>query len=298
MNSPFHEGMIWDINKYIIPWLNDVGKNIQGKYGENAVDLAKGIDSTGTPIMKVGEKSIRADCSYSYVPARTVLPGLVVEVSWSGPPMKLRRKAIECIQESSGEIRTVVGFDFSGTFATWEKIMDQWDRTGMPQRGPACVIVWRAVFDRKTGQISLDGEGLPKMTESTYVFCDENGEANLEVRLGLKLQDVISERVLRDKKINRRELRDVELVIDSPTLLGFFDKQLERQKTHDDATRPEREQEEAEEHAKKEKANARRKVKQEKERINVPAIKHWVRKHTYKLRLTKARQQRTTSTHK
>ncbi len=125
--------------------------------------------------MKVGEKGLRADCSYRYIPAETHQPGLVVEVAWSQPTKKLRKKAKEFIQEIGGGIRTVVGLDFSGTYDTWDKIKDQWDRTGTPQRGPACVFVWRAVFDRQTGEISLDDEGQPKITESTHVFCNVHG---------------------------------------------------------------------------------------------------------------------------
>jgi len=292
MNSPFHEGMIVDINRCVIRWLDRILDNTLGEYTSKTVKIVGGIDPKGGRVLKVGEKDLRADCSYKYIPAGTNQPALVVEVAWSQSTKKLRKKAKEFIQESGGDIRTVVGLDFSGTYDTWDKIREQWDRTGTPQRGPACIFVWRAVFDRKTGRTSLDDEGQPKITESTHMFCDEHGEANLDERVCLGLQDIIPERVLREESIDRRDLRGVELVIDSPTLIRYFDKDLQDQKTFDDETKPERELKKAEKNAKKEKASAQQRAKQEKELEGVPSIKNWVQKHTYKLRLTEVRQRR------
>ncbi|KAI1426090.1 hypothetical protein F5Y12DRAFT_794818 [Xylaria sp. FL1777] len=246
MNSPFHEGMVVDINRCVIRWLDRILDNTLGEYTSKTVEIASGIDPKGSTILKVGEKDLRADCSYKYIPAKLNQPAMVVEVAWSQSTKKLRKKAKELIQETGGDIRTVVGLDFSGTYDTWDKIREEWDRTGTPQRGPARVFVWRAVFDRKTGQTSLDDEGQPKITESTHVFCDEHGEANLDERVSLGLQDIIPERALREENIDKRGLRGVELIIDSPTLMRCFDKDLEDQKIFDDQAKLKKKLKEAE----------------------------------------------------
>ncbi|KAI1346385.1 hypothetical protein F5Y01DRAFT_298020 [Xylaria sp. FL0043] len=292
MNSPFHESMIADINKCVILWLDRILQNTLGEYTSKTLEIVRCIDSKGGRVLKVGEKYLRADCSYKYRRTSISQPSLVIEVAWSQSTKKLRTKAREFIQESGGDIRTVVGFDFSGTHDTWDKIRQEWDRTGTLQPGPACVFVWRAVFDRKTGKISLDDEGQPKILENTHMFCDEHGETNIDERVCLRLQDMIPERVLREDNIDRRGLRGVELVIDPTTLMHYIDKGLEDQKAFDDETQPERDLEEAEINAKKEKTSAQRRAKQEKELEGVPSIRNWVKKHTYKLRLTEARQRR------
>ncbi|KAI0809607.1 hypothetical protein GGR55DRAFT_648610 [Xylaria sp. FL0064] len=226
MNSLFHECMIAGIDKCVILWLDRILQNTLGEYTSKTLEIVRGIDSTGGRILKVGEKYLRADCSYKYRRTSISQPSLVVEVAWSQSTKKLRTKAREFIQESGGDIRTVVGLDFSGTHDTWDKIRQEWDRTDTPQRGPARISVWRAVFDCKTGRISLDDEGQPKISESTHVFCDEHGEAAIDERVCLRLQDMIPERVLREDNIDRRGLRGVELVIDSTTLMHYIDKGL------------------------------------------------------------------------
>ncbi|KAK5635395.1 hypothetical protein RRF57_011107 [Xylaria bambusicola] len=292
MNSPFHEGIIVDINRCITRWLDHILDNNQAEYTSEIVKVVGGIGPKGSRVLKVGEKHLRADCSYKYSPARTIQPALVVEVAWSQSTKKLQKKAKELIQESGGDIRTVVGLDFSGTYDSWDKIKEQWERTGRTQRGPACVFVWRAVFDRKTGKTSLDDEGQPKITESAHVFCDEHGKVNLSEYVCLELQDFIQERALREEGLDRPSLREVELVIDSPTLMRYYDNELQDQKTFDDETKPERDMKEAEKNAKKEKASAQQRAKQEKELGSVAGIRSWFPKHTYKLRLTEARLRR------
>ncbi|KAI1292970.1 hypothetical protein F5Y03DRAFT_374947 [Xylaria venustula] len=291
MNSRFHESMIVDINRCVTGWLDRILDNTLGEYASKIVETVGRIDPQGGAVLKVGDKDLRADCSYMYT--GTTQPALVVEIAWSQTTKKLRKRAIEFIQESEGDIRTVIGLDFSGTHSTWNKIKEEWDRTGTPQHGPARVFVWRAVFDHETGRLSLDDEGQPEIAESTHEFCDENGEAKLDERVRLRLQDMIPERVLREESIDRRGLRGVELVIDSPTLMRYFEKDLQNQKIFDDETKPERDLKEAEKNAKKEKARAKWRQKQEKELEGVPSVRNWFSRHTYKLRLTEARQRRT-----
>ncbi|KAI0529812.1 hypothetical protein GGR58DRAFT_495567 [Xylaria digitata] len=258
MNSPFHEGMVSDINRCVTLWLDSVTENNLGEYTSKTAELVRNIRPRGGPLLRVGEKGLRADCTYRYLPMKAKGPGLVVEVARSQTTKRLRKKAKEYIQESDGNIRTVLGLDFSGTYNTWGKIRDQWDRTDTPQRGPACVFVWRAVFNRETGQVSLDDKGQPKITESMHVFCNEDGEANPDERVCLKVQDFIPETVLRDQNINRkRDLRGAELFIDSSTFMSYYHTCLEEQKIFDDEDKPGRELEEANRNAKKEKAMAR-----------------------------------------
>ncbi len=72
----------------------------------------------------------------------------------------------------------------------------------------------------------------------------------MDERVCLKLQDMIPERVLREENINEGGLGGVELVIDSPPLMRYFDKDLQDQKTFDDKTKLERQLKEAEKNAK------------------------------------------------
>ncbi|KAI8945157.1 hypothetical protein F4801DRAFT_569383 [Xylaria longipes] len=173
MNSTLHEGMVSDINRCVERWLERIEENSRGEYGTRTVETAGKIKSLGAAVIPLGEKTLRADCSYWYVLSGSVRLGMVVEVAWSQSTKKLRNKAIEFIQESGGDIRTVVGLDFSGTYDVWDKVKDQWDRTRISQRGPASVFVWRAVFDRRTGKAVLDDDGQPKITESVHVFSNE-----------------------------------------------------------------------------------------------------------------------------
>ncbi|KAI0425102.1 hypothetical protein F5Y09DRAFT_322529 [Xylaria sp. FL1042] len=293
MNSVFHEGMIADINRRVTGWLDHILKNERGEYTSKIVEIAGHLDPKGARTLQVGEKDLRSDCSYMYRPAIAELPALVVEVAWSQSTKKLRNKAKELIQESEGYIRTVVGFDFYGTYSTWDKIKEQWDRTGIPRRGPACVFVWRAVFDRKTGRVSLDDEGQPKITESTHVFCDEHGEANLDERVCLGLQDMIPERALREERIDRRGLRSVELVIDSTTLIHRFDRDLEDQKAYEDRKAGgDRKAREDQTMLEGEPGEAGNNAKKEKGVEGNSRIKNLFPRYSYKLRLTEARQRR------
>ncbi|KAI0460574.1 hypothetical protein F5B21DRAFT_452332, partial [Xylaria acuta] len=293
MNSPFHEGMISDINTCVDRWLGRIVENSRGEYATRTIETAGKIKSKGGRVVSLGEKNLRADCSYWYVLSGHTRLGMVMEVAWSQPTKKLRKKATEFIQESEGGIRTVVGLDFSGTYEVWDKVKDQWDRTGIPQRGPSKVFVWRAVFDRRTGNAVFDDDGQPKITESVHIFSNESGEPDLNERVCLKLEDMIPERAIREDEINRRKDMDgVELVIDSPTFLQYFDQELGCQKEFDDESKPARQLREAEKNVIKEAASNRRRAKQEKELKNVPKIKNWIQKHTYRLRQTKARQER------
>lgn len=253
MNCPLHEGMIADINRCMGRELDRIIGNARGEYTSKAVEIAGNIDFTGGRVLKVGEKDLRADCSYKYKYPKTNGPGLLVEVAWSQSTKKLRDKAREIIHGTEGNIRTVVRLDFSGTFDTWNKIREQWDRTGTLQRGPARIFVWRAVFDSKTGKASLDEEGQPKITESTHVFCNGDGKANLHESVHLTLQDIVPESVIREENINKEsDLGGAELVIDSPTFLRCFDNKLRDQKDYDDSIRPEKDLEEATKNEKKE----------------------------------------------
>ncbi|KAI0444691.1 hypothetical protein F4803DRAFT_572683 [Xylaria telfairii] len=247
VNSPFHEGMISDLNRCVDRWLGRIVENLGGEYAIKTVQTASNIKSKGGTVVQIGEKNLRADCSYWYA-----FPG-----------------------ESEGGIRTVVGLDFSGTYGVWDKIKDRWDRTGVPQRGPATVFVWRAVFDRRTGKAVLDQYGRPKMTESVHLFSNQSGEPDLNMCVCLKLEDMIPENAVREDNMDRRKDMDgVELVIDSPTFLRYFDEELGFQKERGDQEKSRGELRAAERNADKEAASNRQRVKQEKELRNVPKIKN------------------------
>jgi hypothetical protein len=279
-----------DINLCVNEWLGDIRKNPRREYTDRASEIAEEIRSRGSPVVKVGEKDLRADSSYRYTPAGILEPGMVVEVAWSQPSGKLRRKAVEFIQETGGNVRTVVGLDFSGTYKIWEKMKDEWDRTSTPQRGPVIAYVWRAAFDRRTGQTILDEEGQPKITESVHTFCNEAGEVKLREHLSLRLKDIVPERVCRGENINmRRDLDGVELVISSQTLMKFYDRGLRDQKEIDDRTKPERALRQAEKDAKQKTAGTRRKANQENDLEEGSGLRSFLHRHTHNLRVTAAR---------
>ncbi|KAI1746981.1 hypothetical protein F4782DRAFT_522883 [Xylaria castorea] len=262
INSPFHEGMISDIITCVDRWLGRIARNSRGEYAAKVVEAAGKIQFKGGAAIPIGKKYLRADCSYWYVPSGRLRLGMVVEVAWSQSTKKLREKATEFIQESEGGIRTVVGLDFSGTYEVWDKVKDQWDRTGIPQRGPACVFVWRAAFDRRTGKTVLDDDGQPKITESVHAFSNEFGEPDMTEHVCLKLEDMIPEMAAREDGINNcKDIDGVELDIDSPTFLQYFDQELAFQKKFDDQNKPEKELREGEKNIMKEAASSRREAK-------------------------------------
>ncbi|KAI0112385.1 hypothetical protein GGR51DRAFT_556965 [Nemania sp. FL0031] len=206
LHSPFHHDMKVHFDGLLWGWLLHAFDNAPGKYTPKTAILT---DSISPP---------------SY---------LVVELAWSQSTESLREKAEEFIRGSGGQIRTVVGLDFSGTYDIWDEMKDRWASTGMPQFGPICVFVWRAVY-HETGEVSLNNEGQPNMTESSHIFCNNDGVVNLDQWVCLTLQDMIPESKLRQENNSvREELANVELVIDPPTLMLQYELCLGNQKQFD-----------------------------------------------------------------
>ncbi|TGJ78990.1 hypothetical protein E0Z10_g9774 [Xylaria hypoxylon] len=211
-----------------------------GRDGKRIVEIARKINSLGTTPIKFDGSQLHPDCSYRYGSAAdTQHPNMVVEVAWSRQPCKLRIRARELIHKSGGEIRTVVGLNFHGTWKIWETLKNQLDHPNRPHRGPVDAIVFRAVFDHETSQALFDSEGQPMITETPYVFCNEYGKIDLSQQLRLELEDFVPEGVLRTN-IKGKSLRSVELVIDTLTLMRYYDELLADQKVFDENDKSEK----------------------------------------------------------
>ncbi|KAI0535166.1 hypothetical protein GGR58DRAFT_519626 [Xylaria digitata] len=244
-NDPFHNGMVENISGHVRLWLNDlIHRRVEGiptgRDGKRIVEIARNIKSLGTTPITFDETQIHPDCSYRYGSAAdTQYPNMVVEVAWSQHAAKLRDRARELIHKSGGDIRTVVGLNFHGTWKIWKKLKHQLGNPKMPARGPVDTIVFRASFDPVTGQTILDTDGQPMVTETYRMFCNEHGKVDLGQQLRLELEDFLPEVVLR-KDIKGKALRSVELILDSPTLMRYYDELLMDQKALEDHNKSEK----------------------------------------------------------
>ncbi|KAF2967674.1 hypothetical protein GQX73_g5897 [Xylaria multiplex] len=242
-NDPFHDGMVEYISGHVRLWLYDVVNcRVEGiptgRDGKRIVEIVRNIHSLGTTPITLDESQVHPDCSYRYGSAAdSQYPNIVVEVAWSQHATKLRTRAKELIHKSGGKIRTVVGLNFHGTWKIWEKLKHQLGNPKKSHRGPVDTIVFRASFDHITGQTILDANGEPMVTETHRIFCDENGKVDPDQKLRLELEDFLPEEVLR-KDIKGKALRSVDLVIDSPTFMHYYDQMLADQKALEDHNNP------------------------------------------------------------
>ncbi|KAJ3578866.1 hypothetical protein NPX13_g1692 [Xylaria arbuscula] len=120
-------------------------------------------------------KTLCSDSDFLYDEEYCENPSVVFEIAWSQSTAGLEKKAIEIIEEGDGEIRTVVGLDFSKTYGVWDTLRDEIGSNSSPKRGPCTAFVWRAAFD-KNGQLLFE-HGRPMLHRNTYVFFDGDGMA-------------------------------------------------------------------------------------------------------------------------
>ncbi|KAI0533229.1 hypothetical protein GGR58DRAFT_126199 [Xylaria digitata] len=173
---------------------------------------------------------------------------LLVEIAWSQTTDNLRRRAIELIKESAGEIRTVIALDFSKTYNIWTRIRDHVGTEELPNRGPAAAIVWRSRFD-ENGQQTFDPDGRPSVQVESYKFCDNDGKFQRNTKFQLSLRDFIPFQVIIDEGWDGvQALDDTKLEFDSTTFIEYFDEGLEAQK-QEDACRTSRRERQAESRA-------------------------------------------------
>ncbi|KAI0974715.1 hypothetical protein F4678DRAFT_348189 [Xylaria arbuscula] len=172
---------------------------------------------------------------------------------------------MELIEEGAGQIRTIVGLDFSKTYDIWDTIRDQIGNPLEPRRGPFTAFVWRVVFDKDGKQVT-NASGEPRVRKSNHIFCDHNGTAHLAEKLQLSLRDFVPQRVIKAERWDEvKDLHDVKLELDASTLLKYFDDALIDQKHEDENSEPKKERNKQEMTKRKRDRAARRKMDAEKE---------------------------------
>ncbi|KAI1188733.1 hypothetical protein F5B17DRAFT_394577 [Nemania serpens] len=236
---------------------------------DNAVQVriaADGISATRDTRVETDKKLLLPDCSFSYEGSSSY-PPVAFGVAWSQTTENLKKKAIELIQESAGEIRTVVGLDFSETYKIWTTIRDQvGTNRELPIRGPAKAFIWRAMFD-ENGEQLFNADGQPSVHKRSYIICDNDGNARPTMTLQLSLKDFIPLPVIKAENWDGLEvLSDTKLELDSATIVKCFDEALHAQKKEDDRLKPKRERKDREKMKVKQEREANRRAAAEKER--------------------------------
>ncbi|KAI1358336.1 hypothetical protein F5Y08DRAFT_350952 [Xylaria arbuscula] len=180
-------------------------------------------------------KTLRSDSDFLYDEEHCENPSVIFEIAWSQSTAGLEKKAIEIIEEGDGEIRTVVGLDFSKTYSVWDTLRDEIGSKSSPKRGPCTAFVWRAAFN-KNGQLLFE-HGRPMLHKNTYVFCDEDGMAVPDQKLTLHLWDFVPVQVMKAEGWGEiKALGDANLEIDTAAMLDLFDKALRCQRKEDRVT--------------------------------------------------------------
>ncbi|KAI0529811.1 hypothetical protein GGR58DRAFT_495562 [Xylaria digitata] len=114
--SAFHLSIEKSIEYRIQLWKEGVIDN-KGYSTESRI-AAKKIDAIGC--QETGfesNKRLRGDCSFEYEEEQYAHPPLVLNIAWSQSTGELEAKAMELIEEGAGQIRTVVGMDFSKIYS-------------------------------------------------------------------------------------------------------------------------------------------------------------------------------------
>ncbi|KAI0419480.1 hypothetical protein F5X98DRAFT_372888 [Xylaria grammica] len=237
MLSAFHLSIEKSIEYRVQRWREDVIGN--KAYSTESRTAAEKIGAIGCQKMEFeSNKTLRGDCSFEYEEDQYAHPPLIFEIAWSQSTDELEERATELIEEGVGQIRTVVGLDFSKTHSIWDTIRDEVGNKLVTKRGPFTAFVWRAVFDGNGQQVS-DADGRPSIRKSNYIFCDDDGNADLSERLQLSLRDFVPARVIQAEQWDGvKDLDDAKLELDTTTMLGYLDKALKRQKREDENNQP------------------------------------------------------------
>ncbi|KAI0551036.1 hypothetical protein F4679DRAFT_540056 [Xylaria curta] len=238
MLSAFHIRMQGLIDNEVARWSARVKDN-----DENAVEVktaAEKIRPGRDTSIETKNKSIRPDCSFSYLGSGSY-PSVAFEIAWSQGAEDLKKRAMELIQESAGEIRTVVGMDFSETHSIWARIQDNVGTGEFPNRGPATAFIWRAMFD-ENGQQIYNADGQPRIQKKNYRFCDDDGTPQQRAKIQLSLKEFVPLQVILEEGWDTVETLDnTKLEFDSAMIVQYFGEALEVQKIEDERKRPKRE---------------------------------------------------------
>ncbi|KAI8948480.1 hypothetical protein F4801DRAFT_556638 [Xylaria longipes] len=238
MLSAFHIRMQGLIDREVGDWRARV-KNNDGNAVEVKIAADKIMPSRDISI-ESDNKLIRPDCSFNYEGVESY-PSLAFEIGWSQSTDALKRRALELIQETAGQTRTVVGLDFSETYNIWAGIRDHVGTEELPNRGPATAFIWRAVFD-ENGQQVFNADGQPRLRKKNYKFCSEDGTVQQREKLQLSLKDFVPLQVISAEGWDGGEaLENTKLEFDSATIVKFFDNALGEQKAEDKRKGPRRE---------------------------------------------------------
>ncbi|KAI0966721.1 hypothetical protein F4678DRAFT_272142 [Xylaria arbuscula] len=166
-------------------------------------------------------------------------PGLVVEIGWSQKSSDLRKKCEWYIENSNGEVRTVIGVDLYDLYQCYPKPKTQPHGPGKREKNKAAkediakmvdatkknkalgkIFLWRAGIESSTNQATaVLHEDRPQ------IFRDENGKPAGEVAFRLSLEDFISPKKL--EKIGATH--NPELAIMSEPLCNRFESALKAQ---------------------------------------------------------------------
>ncbi|KAJ8128702.1 hypothetical protein O1611_g4931 [Lasiodiplodia mahajangana] len=165
-------------------------------------------------------------------------PGLVVEVGWSQSSSDLRQKCEWYIENSNGEVRTVIGVDLHDLFQCYPKPKTEPRRHTKRESNRATkkdiakmveatkkrkavgkIFLWRAEMDNTNGAKAVLYEDKPQ------IFRDENGKPVGEVIIRLSLEDFISPRFLGKTGASHNP----ELVITPELLCDRFETALKAQ---------------------------------------------------------------------
>ncbi|GAP88744.1 hypothetical protein SAMD00023353_1201630 [Rosellinia necatrix] len=170
-------------------------------------------------------------------------PGLVVEIGWSQNSSDLRKKCEWYIENSNGEVRTVIGIDLHDLYRCYPKrktlplgpgkhemnraTQDDIDKMAVATKKEKALgkaFLWHAEIDSGTKKATA-----VLHEDSPQIFRDENGKPVGEVAFRIRLEDFISARVL--EKIGASH--NPELSIMSALLCDRFESALKSQIPND-----------------------------------------------------------------
>lgn len=262
MESAFHQSIGASIEFDLMSWraalINDKNRSIICR------TAAEKMVNMRTSKMVFGQNVIRGDHAFGYDDDQCAYPSLVFEIRLSQSSDDLEKKAMELLEEVRGEVRTVVGLDFYGTWKIWKTLRDDVGDPVNPRRGPFKAFVWLAVFDGDGQRVF--GEDGPILQKRNHVFCEENGDENINEKLQLSLRDFIPPRIIvAERWQNFKELDETKFQLDAATMINHFDKALKAQKKEDRKFKPRKDRRDEERRIRKLKRAAKRNANTEKE---------------------------------
>ncbi|KAI1358840.1 hypothetical protein F5Y08DRAFT_350406 [Xylaria arbuscula] len=249
MPTSFHERLADEIDEAIKHWRDAIIEGrarcgpgmCSGQYctNHNTTEVAKKLKGQRSESVSNSElaESDKKDPDLSY--ALEERPGLVVEIGWAQKSSDLQKKCKWYIENSKGEVRTVIGVDLSDLYRCYPISKTQPRGPGKHEHNKARkediakmvhttkkngalgkIFLWRAKINDSTNQVTaVLHENKPQ------IFRDENGKAACEVACRLSLEDFISPRALEKIGI----LRNPELAIMSEPLCTRFEAALRAQ---------------------------------------------------------------------